>query len=289
MKEKATGQQIIFQESLNPFPSGTYIVHEYTKNGEYAKTCMEYSIMGFSSASNRCVGPNGLLPGGDCKHDPDLYEDPKQIRDTKKECKIPVADGNNVFPAPVAGCEYTEFMARHGFKTCSSTANSAKDQGCKFHVHTYTLDTQSGSARDAACLGYVAGHYDPLDTKTVCENPENWSKCEQGDLSGKWGKLNWDNPENTALKADKESNEKYNLNVFTRGTDGDEGAFSRALVFHSPADDGGEAWFCVTLGKSCTAVCACSLECHRYCISNRVLRGGCANARLNAVAIAFPL
>ena len=259
MTDKITGEQIIFQESLNPFPTGSFIVHEYTKNGEYARTCMEYNIMGLSSASNRCVGPKGLLEGGDCLHDPDQYEDPKQIRDTIKECKIPVADEDGNLPDPVKGCEYTEFMARHGFKTCSSSALSPRDQGCQFHVHTYTLDTQSGTARDSACLGYVEGHYDPLGTNMLCDSPDDWSKCEQGDLSGKWGKLTWDSEKSTVLKADKQSNLKHNLNVFTRGQDGDEGAFSRALVFHSPADNGDEAWFCVSLGNSCTAVCLCLL------------------------------
>jgi hypothetical protein len=146
-------------------------------------------------------------------------------------------------------------MARHGFKTCSSTASTDKNKGCNYHVHKYTLDTQNRIARDAACLGYVAGHYDPLNTKKVCEKTtSDWSKCEQGDLSGKWGKMSRDVFTKKALKADKPSNELHNLNVFTRGKDGDEGAFSRALVFHSPADNGGEAWFCVTLGNSCTAI-----------------------------------
>ena len=273
--DKASKKRVVHKESLNPFPSGSFVLHEYTKSGAYAKTCIEYNIMGLSSATNTCVGPTGLLKDAKCTHNTDDYEKPELIQDTRTDCKIPVPKkGTNNLPAPVKGCEYTEFMARHSFKTCSSTASTDKNKGCNYHVHKYTLDTQNRIARDAACLGYVAGHYDPLKTKKGCDKTtSDWSKCEQGDLSGKWGKLSRDVFTKKALKADKPSNELNNLNVFTRGKDGDEGAFSRALVFHSPADNGGEAWFCVTLGSSCTAVRVLARSNIYYCtFSERATR-----------------
>lgn len=245
--DKASGKRVVFNDGLNPFPSGSFVMHEYTKIGAYAKTCIEYHITGLSSASNTCVQPGGLLTPSLCSHNTDDYKDPKLIQDTKTDCTIPIS------PDGVAGCEYTEYMARHGFKSCSSGAKDLQNEGCKFHVHTYTVNTQNGIARDSSCLGYVGGHYDPLKTSTYCntlKSTDSWKGCEQGDLSGKYNKLAKDTGK-TALQATV-ANDKYNLNVFTK-VNGEEGAFSRALVFHHPDNNGQEAWFCSALGTSCDA------------------------------------
>merc|ERR1712096_101536 len=82
---------------------------------------------------------------------------------------------------------------------------------------------------------------------------QSWVDCEQGDLSGKFSKLNKDTgAANTVLMANSTADTNKNLNVFTK-VEGEEGAFSRALVIHAPAENGLETWFCAALGTSCHA------------------------------------
>jgi hypothetical protein len=220
----------IMNDGTYAFPTGSISFHEYTDNRDssYIKTCVDYTFNGISSSSSTCLSAcTDEERQQYCIYDPLIYPDP---------------------PQALMGDEFTRWLATAGEVQCNSTYK------CKWHVHTYTVPTKTGTGQDSSCMGipgdgidssqgYVGYHYDPAGTGQNCEGVQDVNSCEAGDIVGK-------HPDALISQNTFGSFYDTNLRLFKQSENlAENGAFGRSIVLHHPNND---AWYCVALGKGCS-------------------------------------